>query len=82
LDLTGRDITAGEAMPGRTMVVENYDPIAALGYRREGSLSMRSWLASLRGADEAAWFARDDLAPFFLAGARTLWQAAENRVRR
>ena len=69
-------------MPGRALVVENYDPIAALAQRREGDLSLRSWLASVRAADEAAWFARDDLAPFFLTGARTLWQAAGNRMRR
>ena len=82
LDLTGRGFTAGDAVPGRALVVENYDPIAALAHRREGDLSLRSWLASVRRADEAAWFARDDLAPFFLAGARTLWQSAEHRLRR
>ncbi|GAA2021662.1 hypothetical protein GCM10009839_18530 [Catenulispora yoronensis] len=82
LDLTGRGFTPGEAVPGRSLVVENYDPIAALAQRREGTLSMRSWLASMRAADEAAWFARDDLAPFFLTSARTLWQAAEKRLRR
>ncbi|NUP51151.1 MAG: carboxylate--amine ligase [Catenulispora sp.] len=82
LDLTGRGCTAGAAVPGRALVVENFDPFAALGYRREGALSMRSWLASVARADEAAWFARDDPAPFLLAGARSLWQAAEKRLRR
>ncbi|NUP53686.1 MAG: carboxylate--amine ligase [Catenulispora sp.] len=82
LDLTGRGFTAGEAVPDRALVVENYDPLAARDYRREGSLSIRSWLSSVRAADEAAWFALDDLAPFFLTGTRTLWQAAENRLRR
>jgi D-aspartate ligase len=82
LDLTGRGFTAGDPVPGRSLLVENYDPIAARILRQEGELSLRSWLASARAADEAAWFARDDLAPFFLAGARTLWQAASNRLRR
>jgi D-aspartate ligase len=82
LDLTGRVFTPGAAVPDRALVVENYDPLAARAYRREGTLSMRSWLASMRAADEAAWFARDDLAPFFLSGARSLWLAAENRLRR
>ena len=81
LDLTGRGFTAGDAVPGRALVVENYDPIAALAHRREGDLSLRSWLASVRRADEAAWFARDDLAPFVLAGVRTLWQSAHHRLR-
>ena len=82
LDLTGRGVPAGAALPDRALVVENYDPIAALAYRREGSLSFRSWLSSVRAADEAAWFACDDLVPFVLAGARTLWHAAEHRLRR
>jgi predicted ATP-grasp superfamily ATP-dependent carboligase len=82
LDLTGRAVTPGAAVPGRSLVVENYDPIAALALRREGELSLRSWIASVRAADEAAWFARDDLAPFVLTGARALWKAAEKRLRR
>ena len=82
LDLTGRAVPAGAAVPGRALFVENYDPVAALAYRREGSLSLRSWLSSVRSADEAAWFARDDLAPFFVTGARTLSQVAKNRLRR
>ena len=81
LDLTGRRFTPGRAVPGRSLLVENYDPITALSLRREGELSLRSWLASVRAADEAAWFARDDLAPFFLSGARTVWQAAGYRLR-
>ena len=82
LDLTGRGFTPGEALPDRTLLIENYDLIAALAGRREGTLSLRSWLSAVRTADEAGWFARDDLAPFFLTGARMLWLAAEHRVRR
>ena len=81
LDLTGRAVPAGDPVPGRTLVVENYDPFAALDYRQEEDLSLRSWLASLRKAEEYAWFAWDDLAPFFLAGARSLWQFADHRLR-
>ena len=47
-------------------LVENYDPIGALGYWRRGELRFGSWLTSLRRADELAWFARDDLRPFGL----------------
>ncbi|WP_370377004.1 carboxylate--amine ligase [Catenulispora sp. GAS73] len=82
LDLTGRALPPGEAVPGRTLAVENYDPIAMLTYRRNESLSLRSWLSSMRAADEYAWFARDDLAPFAMTGARTLWSAAAHRLRR
>ena len=82
LDLTGRTIPPGEAIPGRTLAVENYDPIAMLTYRRSGNLSLRSWLSSLRAADEYAWFAGDDLAPFAMTSARTVWNEAAHRLRR
>ena len=66
LDLTGQEIPAGAQLDGRRFLVENYDPIGALGYWRSGELGLRPWLASLRGVDETAWFARDDLRPFGL----------------
>jgi D-aspartate ligase len=65
LDLTGQEIPAGSQLD-RRFLVENYDPIGALGYWRSGELGLRPWLASLRGIDEAAWFAADDLRPFGL----------------
>ncbi len=55
-------------------MVENYDPLGALAYWRRGDLSPRSWLASLGGISEAAWFARDDLRPFGLMCARMGWR--------
>jgi hypothetical protein len=57
-------------------VVENYDPLGALGYWRRGELSPAGWLASLRGISEAAWFARDDLRPFGLMCLRMGWRLA------
>jgi predicted ATP-grasp superfamily ATP-dependent carboligase len=75
LDLTGQPVPAQQATSGRRLVVENYDLLAALGYRRRGELDLRTWLRSLRGVDEAAWFARDDLAPFGLMCVRTVWRA-------
>ena len=74
LDLTGRRIPHGAPHLGRSFLVENYDPIAALSYRRHG-LDLKSWVASLRQADELAWFARDDLAPFGLMCLRMGWRA-------
>ncbi len=75
LDLTGRPISPGSQRTGRRFLVENYDPIAALGYRRSGELNLMWWLMSLRLVDETAWFARDDLAPFGLMCLRTGWRA-------
>jgi D-aspartate ligase len=66
LDLTGQEVPHGEQIHGRRLLVENYDPIAAVNYWRSGELPVRTWAASLRGVDETAWFARDDLLPFGL----------------
>jgi D-aspartate ligase len=78
LDLTGQP-AAARGQAARRFVVENYDPLSAAGYWRRGDLSPRSWLASLRGIDEAAWFAADDLRPFVLMGLRMAWRLAGGR---
>jgi D-aspartate ligase len=82
LDLTGQPAADTAQAAGRRFVVENYDPLAALGYWRSGELSPRSWLASLRGTSEAAWFARDDLRPFGLMCLRMGWRLARGGRRR
>ena len=82
LDLTGQAILAGEQVSGRGFLVENYDPIGALGYWRRGELGPRSWLASLRTVDETAWFARDDLRPFGLMCVRMGWRLATRPLAR
>lgn len=79
LDLTGGQIPDGE-QEARRFVVENYDPLGALGYLRRGELSPGSWLRSLRGIDEAAWFAADDLRPFGLMCLRMGWRLASRPV--
>jgi predicted ATP-grasp superfamily ATP-dependent carboligase len=76
LDLTGQVIPAAPQVSGRGFLVENYDPISALSLLRHGELGLRPWLASMRGVDEAAWFARDDLRPFGLMCARMGWRLA------
>ena len=64
LDLTGQPVPAAAARDGRKWLVEPNDLQASLLYWREGALTPGQWLGSLRGVEEAAWFARDDLAPF------------------
>jgi predicted ATP-grasp superfamily ATP-dependent carboligase len=80
LDLTGQPVPPAAQVDGRSFVVENYDPISALGYWRAGELGWRSWLASVRDADEWAWFARDDLRPFGLMCARMGWRALTRKL--
>ncbi len=85
LDLTGRPVPHGRQIE-RGFLVENYDPMAALGYWRRGELTGSGWLKSLRGIDEFAWFASDDLRPFGLMCARLCWRMVERsfgiRIRR
>jgi predicted ATP-grasp superfamily ATP-dependent carboligase len=64
LDLTGQPLPEVGTAVARTWVVEDWDLRAFAAYRREGSVGLVSWLGSLLGADEAAWFAADDLRPF------------------
>jgi predicted ATP-grasp superfamily ATP-dependent carboligase len=81
LDLTGQPAAAGEMTRGRRFLVENYDPLGALGYWRRGELGLGSWVKSLRGVDEVAWLARDDLRPFGLMCARMAWRAMTRHSR-
>ena len=83
LDLTGQPVPAAAARDGRKWLVEPNDLQASLLYWREGTLTPGQWLGSLRGVEEAAWFARDDLAPFLAmcrsAAAMAAAKAARSR---
>lgn len=70
LDLTGRSVPQRGRSPTRHFIVENFDVLASARYIRSGDLAVADWLKSLRMVDEAAFFARDDLLPFFAMGVR------------
>ncbi|WP_438387310.1 carboxylate--amine ligase [Actinopolyspora saharensis] len=82
LDLTGQPVPAMDPVRERRFVVENYDPLAAFGGWRSGRFTLGEWAASVRGTEETAWFARDDLAPFGLMCLRTGWRALTRRFPR
>ena len=63
LDLTGRPVPDDAATDGRRWLVENQDLGTAWHLMRSGELRLSSWLSSLVGVDEFAWFAADDLVP-------------------
>jgi predicted ATP-grasp superfamily ATP-dependent carboligase len=63
LDLTGQPVPIAEQPVGRRWLVER-DIASSLQYRRDGKLTLRQWLASLRGVEELGYFARDDMRPF------------------
>lgn len=67
LDLTQQPVPASSPRDGRKWIVETHDPISCLSYHRDGVLSGRGWLRSLRGVREGAMFAKDDPRPFVAA---------------
>jgi predicted ATP-grasp superfamily ATP-dependent carboligase len=65
LDLTGQPMVASAAVEGRRWIVEDLDLVSSYRYYREGSLTIRGWLKSLRGIDEATFLSRRDPLPLF-----------------
>jgi D-aspartate ligase len=64
LDMTGRPIPDTVAADGRKWIVEDHDLRSSFFYHRSGRLSIADWIRSLRGINETAYFARDDMRPF------------------
>jgi predicted ATP-grasp superfamily ATP-dependent carboligase len=64
-DLTGQPIQIGTLVEGRKWLVEPFDIVSSIRYWRDGNLKLRDWLRSFRGVQEAQWFARDDMRPFW-----------------
>lgn len=70
LDLTGSPVTPGTVEPGRKWAVELNEAVALLQWRgADDEPSARAYLGALRGVDEVAWFATDDLGPVAAVGA-------------
>jgi D-aspartate ligase len=65
LDLTGQQVPETSPIDGRRWVVEPWDLMSAIRYRRRGDITLAAWARSFRGVREDAWFARDDPRPFF-----------------
>ncbi len=64
LDLTGQPVPHSRARDGRKWLVEPYDLVTSGQVAAQGALSLKAWRRSLRGIEEAAWWARDDPLPF------------------
>ncbi len=75
LDMTRQRVPRETVPVGRKWLVENDDLASSLTYLRDRKLSLARWLTSLRGVQETAWFARDDLAPFAMMGACSIAKA-------
>ena len=58
---TRQPVHAGTVREGRRWIVEDFDLASSLRYRAERTLTLGAWRRSLRGVEEAAYFAPDDL---------------------
>ena len=59
-DMTGQAIVPTSTPEGRKWIVEDNDLISSFYYYRCGELTLKEWMASLSGVEEAAYFALDD----------------------
>jgi D-aspartate ligase len=66
LDLTGQAVPASNIIEGRKWWVEDRDIISSLRYFKDKKLKIGEWIKSFRGVQEWAWFAWDDIIPFFV----------------
>ncbi|HYQ86395.1 MAG TPA: carboxylate--amine ligase [Bacteroidota bacterium] len=66
LDLTGQRVPRSESNEGRKWFVEDRDIVSSMRYFRDRKLNLKQWIASFEGVQESAWFAKDDLLPFFI----------------
>lgn len=86
LDMTQQPAPTLQPREGRKWFVEFADLRSFYNHKREGSLTLSKWLRSLRGAEEAAYFAADDLLPFAAmlanAGRSVLQWAFKKTVKR
>jgi D-aspartate ligase len=71
LDLTHQSIPPAQVSEGRKWIVETNDLVSSWSQFRERQLTLGAWMRSLRGVQEGAWLATDDLAP--LATVPLLW---------
>ncbi|HVF76137.1 MAG TPA: hypothetical protein VM938_13955 [Acidimicrobiales bacterium] len=70
LDLTGNEVRPGTVRVGRKWAVELNEAVALMQWRgADDAPAARAYLGALRGVDEVAWFATDDLAPVGAVGA-------------
>jgi D-aspartate ligase len=66
LDLTGQNVPPADMVEGRKWFVEDLDLISSVRSWLEKDLTFRQWMRSYKGVQETAWFAKDDLLPFFI----------------
>jgi predicted ATP-grasp superfamily ATP-dependent carboligase/ubiquinone/menaquinone biosynthesis C-methylase UbiE len=74
-DMTGQPIRTGNLVEGRKWLSEPFDIVSSFRYWRDGNLKLGNWLQSFRGVQEAEWYARDDMDPFW-----SVWKYSAGRL--
>ncbi|HET9741786.1 MAG TPA: hypothetical protein VFQ00_03465 [Terriglobales bacterium] len=82
LDMTGQRVPASTLREGRKWIVGDLDLTSSLRYYKRGQLTLRSWLASLKGIESSAYFALDDPLPMLARAAADSLEAARRISRR
>jgi predicted ATP-grasp superfamily ATP-dependent carboligase len=82
LDLTGQPISLAPMRVDRKWIYEDRDIETSLERLLDGTLTLRGWLTSLRGVEECAWYAGDDLRPFLQICRALVWRMVRSGVRR
>src|SRR5205807_7807336 len=82
VDLTGQPGWLAPMRAGRKWIVEDADLDSSLVRARDGRLTLRGWIESLRGVEEGAWFARDDLRPLWRIGRQLIGRVLRGAARR
>lgn len=65
LDMTGQTVPVSSPVPGRKWLVEDLDAISTLRYAIAGELNVSEWRRSVLGVRETAFWAFDDIRPWF-----------------
>jgi D-aspartate ligase len=66
LEKTGQKVPHDVQIEGRKWIVEDRDLLSAYTNYKQGTLTPAKYIKSLWGVKEGAWFALDDLVPFFM----------------
>ena len=77
-DMTGQPVPASSTRTGRKWILEDADAISGFRYFRDGKITLKEWVGSLRGVDERTYLVPDDLGPMVgvcLNNARRSFQA-------
>jgi predicted ATP-grasp superfamily ATP-dependent carboligase len=85
LHLSGQPVPWSRLREGRKWLVEDLDLVSSIKYYRDGVLGVSQWLRSFRGVRETAWYASDDMAPFWqMCGefARTPFRKVAGRLQK